>query len=35
MTEELEIRHGKGSVIFARPIGKNMAEVGGRVTGWV
>lgn len=28
---ELEIHHGKGSVIYARPIGNNEAEVGGRV----
>lgn len=28
---ELEIHHGKGSVIYARPLGENTAEVGGRV----
>ena len=28
---DLEIHHGKGSVIYAKPEGQNMAEVGGRV----
>ena len=28
---ELEIHHGKGSVIYAKPLSNNMAEVGGRV----
>lgn len=28
---ELEIHHGKGSIIYARPLGSNEAEVGGRV----
>lgn len=31
LDRELEIHHGKGSVIYARPIGNNEAEVGGRV----
>ena len=29
--KELEIHHGKGSVIYAKPLEGNMAEVGGRV----
>lgn len=31
LDRELEIHHGKGSVIYAKPQGKNSAEVGGRV----
>jgi len=27
----LEIRHGKGSVIYSKPLNENMSEVGGRV----
>ena len=28
---ELEVRHGNGSVIYSRPLGENLAGVGGRV----
>lgn len=31
LNRELEIHHGKGSVIYTRPIEGNMVEVGGRV----
>ena len=32
LNKNLEIHHGEGSIIFARPVDKNFAEVGGLVS---
>jgi len=31
LDREIEIRQGKGSILYARPMGNGYAEVGGRV----
>lgn len=31
LRREVEVRHGKGSIIYARPMGEDFAYVGGRV----